>query len=196
MNNKSINVDNKYIGSISSHNNKSYAVDSINNVPDITMKDIHVNNKYIGVASSHNEKPYVFDSINNIPSINNRNTYSKQSRINIIGTSQIAKPTQREDAHNMIIDDTKEHIIKSRRPTNSNVSMGPISEFTEFNFNEPVFSNREPVPTINNSSLDRLNSAVVQPVDLPNTDWYNDSYVDLSLQGNPYINNVVHVSSQ
>jgi len=83
---------NKYIGQLNG-NEKSYAFDKENNIPNQTMRNIYENNNHIGVINnSQINKNYAFSYNENIPNSTMRNLYENNNIIGNFGNSDLSKP--------------------------------------------------------------------------------------------------------
>ena len=94
----------------------------------------------------------------------------------------------------MNVNISKEKIAAGRTPTNSSYNKGPISDFTQYELKKSTQVNREVLPGFTQGT------GLVVPLQTPNSNmkfYFNDrilSHIDENLQGNPYINNIVHKS--
>ena len=97
---------NEYIGpAFHQNSNKMYAFNTLDNVPDPTMRSIHENtDRYGFVGNAEYAKPQAFDEQNAVPDPNMRTIHSEYNRAgNGVGQSQYYKP-QAFDAVNAVPD--------------------------------------------------------------------------------------------
>ena len=100
---------NEYVGPLSNQtSNKMYVYNTLDNIPDPTMRDLHQNMDRVGasVGQSQYYKPQAFDEMNAIPDPTMRDLHQNMDRAgNSIGQSQYYKP-QAFDANNAVPDPT------------------------------------------------------------------------------------------
>jgi hypothetical protein len=173
---------------------QTYAFDKKRNIPDPTMRDVHDKTDRAGfVGTQQHEKTYAWDYKTNIPDPTMRNIHDETDRAGFIGPTFKEKQTNRRDAHNMRVNIVKEKISQGRAPTYSNYSKGPILDYSMVHLCEPIQVNRELYPENKNLTTARMPTAYTRiPHTLPQTYWRTNKHVVENLEGNPYINNVIH----
>ena len=177
-------------GGASSVNDKPYI--NTYESPDPTKRDQHKSGRTKGGASSVNDKPYTFNYIDNIPDPTMRDIHGENNYINP-AKNEIEGQRSRRDANTMSQNISKEKTLLRRNPTTSNYDKGPTFEFTKVELKDPLqmYEGRQPVKgTSYNTERFVPNSSFNR-----NESYYEDNrkqYVKDSLDGNPYINNMVH----
>ena len=136
-----------------------------------------------------------FDNINAIPDPNMRNTHDRTDRAGNVGNAEFEKQRNRGDANNMRVNIEKEVVAKGRKPTDSNYSKGPTVHFTMMNLKEPLNFNRDLYPDNQQITTEKFGfvGTKVKQI-LPQQSYRFLSHIQENLDGNPYINNVLHQS--
>ena len=124
----------------------------------------------------------------------NREIHSKNNYINPAKGKEQTR--NRRDADNMRVNIIKEKISEGRAPTNSNYERGPTNDFTRYEFKEPLHYQCE---RSFNRGVEFNHGRVIPNQDYnPNQTFYvNDRilrHLEENLEGNPYINNLIHKS--
>jgi len=177
-------------GGASSINEKPYI--NTHTAPELTKRDQHKSGRTKGGATSVNNKPYTFNYIDNIPEPTMRDIHGENNYINP-AKNEIEGQRSRRDANTMSQNISKEKTLLRRKPTTSNYDKGPTFEFTKVELKDPLqmYEGRQPIKgTSYNTERFVPNSSFNR-----NESYYEDNrkqYVKDSLDGNPYINNMVH----
>ena len=173
--------------------NQGYVFDTKNNIPDPTGRSMHNNGARGNVGTSQLNQGYIMNTENNTPDLTMREIHCKNDHINP-AKSKVDNLRTRQDVSNARINTTKEKLSKGRTPTLCNASRGPIMDYTTVQLCDPIYSDRELYPDSKQATTDKLPFAMKMHHQLPQTSKYTNMYVETSLQGNPFINNMVHVS--
>jgi len=170
---------------------KGYTVNYVEMSPDVTKREMHNTDRPKGGAGSVNEKGYVINYLDMTPDITKREMMAKNNHVNPAKGDYEAQRSRR-DAHNMQVNTNKERIEQRRAPTRSNYSKGPTMDYTMMRMCEPIQINRDVardvIPT--NDRLAFFNTR--EPILRTIQNQTMGSHVQINLQGNPYINNMIH----
>jgi hypothetical protein len=184
------------VGVTKGQNDKSYTINYFDATPDLTARNTY-NYNDVGVAKGQHEKSYTINYFDATPDITIRETTAKKTYINPGHNTEYDKQRTRLDAHNSQVNVTREIISKGRTPMKVNYNKGPTSEFTKYRFRtkDNIPDRLVASPALQNQTTERW------PINMGhnrNEKWFmNDrisSHVAENLDGNPYINNVVHKS--
>jgi hypothetical protein len=173
---------------------KNYAFSLFSNMPDANMRNIHENADRAGNMGNMTfmRKEIAFDFKNAIPDQTMRTVHDSYDRAgNSLGYHE--KQRSRSEANSMRVNTANEEIAKGRAPTLSNYNKGPTIDFTVVTLNTPLQIDRElyPEPTMNlGQVLQGSTTRVKAPLDQQSEHFF--TFVDENLQGNPYINNLLH----
>jgi hypothetical protein len=175
------------------HNiNKTYIIDYVNAIPDITKREETGETTYIKPGKHIVDKNYIIDYANATPDVTKREEIGETTHINpakyIIG-----KEHNRTGANNSQVNVTREKLAKGRKPTLVNYVRTPNGDLTSYTLKIPTQIEREHAPGKLIQSADRL--SFTQANNKNPTYWKNDrinTYAEENLKHNPYINNMVH----
>jgi hypothetical protein len=171
-----------------------YTINYENYTPDPTMRTIHDKTDRVGkTLAGEYEKGYQINYVLMTPDPTMRDIHSKLDR-SAAGANGVYLATRtRNDAKNMLVNTQKEKISKGRSPTLSGDSRGPTMDFTTMSLCEPIQIKRDLMSsTISiNDTLPFILTKSPQNTKLVRNIRINE-YVKDSLDGNPYINNIVH----
>ena len=174
---------------------KSYAFNTKDNIPDQTQREIYIKTDRAGVVgNSQLNQGYVQDIKNAIPDQTMREIHVNNK---YIGTAKyvVDQLRARDDVKNAQTNATKEIISKGRTPTLSNYSRGPTMDYTTVQLCDPILiENREQYPDSSQLTTHKLPFLMKLYNPLPLQNKYINEHIDESLQGNPFINNMVHLS--
>ena len=184
-------------GAVAHESQKGYSINYSLMTPDVTKREIHSKlDRSAGGAAFEREKGYTINYDLMTPDVTKREMHSKLDRSGGgAGANNIFLPRTREDYENALINVGKEQIeIINRPPTYSNYEKGPTADFTMMRVCDKIQINRAALPTTIQTT-DKLpfsmkTSSNVRTVE--NTRI--DSHVKINLEGNPYINNLIHKS--
>ena len=177
---------------------QGYKTINWDDVPDPTKREIHGKNRESGaggISGAYNSgQGYKTINWDDVPDPTKREIHSKQ----IIGTGESVTKNQGSRHHytTMTMNGAKEALEEGRTPTAIGQDKGWTIDFTAHRFREPLEPTWKPAPA---SDLmitgDRYNSTNTT---LPSGRFYvNDSilaHTEQNLNGNPYINNLLHMS--
>jgi hypothetical protein len=180
-----------------SDKSKSYAINYDLMTPDVTRREMHskLGRANSGAnANSDKSKGYAINYELMTPDVTRREMHSKLDRTAGGGESYYEKPTSRLDAQNMVINEAREKIEKRRGPVLSNYSKGPTIDFTAVRSCEKIQINRAALSKTIDLN-EKLPFTLTKSPVLRNVENTRiDIHPELSLEGNPYINNMVHKS--
>jgi hypothetical protein len=173
---------------------KGYAINYDLITPDVTKREMHSKlGRTGGGAAFEREKGYTINYDLLTPDVTKREMHSKLDRTGGgAGDNNTFKPRTRADYENARMNVGKEQIeIINRPPTYSNYSKGPSSDFTMVRVCDKIQINRAGLPST--IAINEKLPFVMSSNDLRRHENTRlDSHVKLSLEGNPYINNLVH----
>jgi len=173
---------------------KGYTINYDLLTPDVTKREMHSKlGRTGGGAAFETEKGYTINYDLLTPDVTKREMHSKLGRAGGgAGDNNTFKPRTRADYENAIMNVGKEQIeIINRPPTYSNYSKGPSSDFTMVRVCDKIQINRAGLPST--IAINEKLPFVMSSNNLRSNDNNRlDSHVKLSLEGNPYINNLVH----
>ena len=173
-----------------------YTINYIDTTPDPTMKDIHIKTHRAGKQiTGDRHSGYTINYIDYTPDPTMKDIHIKMDR-SAAGANGVYLATRtRDDAKNMLVNTQKEKISKGRMPTLSGDSRGPVMDFTTMSLCEPIQIKRDLMSsTISiNDTLPFVLTKSPQNTKLVRNIRINN-YVKESLDGNPFINNIVHKS--
>lgn len=170
---------------------KGYAFDTINAIQDPTKRDQHKHNRKGGAGNGEFSKGYALDVKNAIPDATRRDQH-KHDRKGGVGFHEFQ--TSRGAENNSRVNIEREKIAAGRRPTSSKYSKGPTMDGTMVRLVEPIQINRELYPE-NYDTAERVDPHLTKDKHtLPYQTWHFYSHVDDNLQGNAYVNNIIHKS--
>jgi hypothetical protein len=175
--------------------NQAYTINYTDATPDPTMRTIHEKTDRAGHVTGDQNKGYQINYINYTPDPTMRDIHGKLNR-SAAGANGVYLATRtRDDAKNMLVNTQKEKISKGRMPTLSGDSRGPHMDFTTVSLCEPIQINRDLMSsTISiNDTLPFTLTKSPQNTKLVRNIRINN-YVKDNLDGNPYINNIIHKS--
>jgi len=176
---------------------KGYTINYDLMTPDVTKREMHSKlDRSAGGATFEREKGYTINYDLMTPDVTKREMHSKLDRTGGgAGANNIFLPRTREDYENAIINVGKEQIeIINRPPTYSNYEKGPTADFTMLRVCDKIQINRAALPATIQTS-DKLPFSMQSSSNLRTVENTRiDSHVKINLEGNPYINNVIHKS--
>ncbi len=176
---------------------KGYTINYDLMTPDVTKREIHSKlDRSAGGATFEREKGYVINYDLMTPDVTKREMHSKLDRTGGgAGSNNTFLPRTRADYENAQMNVGKEQIeIINRPPTYSNYEKGPTADFTMLRVCDKIQINRAALPaTI--TTTDKLPFTMASSSNIRFAENTRiDSHVKLNLEGNPYINNLVHKS--
>ncbi len=175
---------------------KQFAFDYINAIPDANMRTLHDKTDRAGqMGNAQYSKFKAFDFINATPDANMRTIHDKTDRAGFVSSNERERQRSRGDANNMRVNTAKEKIAEGRAPTLSSYNKGPTIDFTLVQLKEPIQNTRELYPDNQQITTDRL--GMLYSKNRPALDQQSYrffSFVEDNLEGNPYVNNVIHQS--
>ena len=180
-------------GGVSKETSKGYTINYTNMTPEMTNREIYSKlDRTKGGVKSEINKGYTINYENMTPDITMREIHGKRTYTNPLHNNKGNK--NRHDVNNMIMNNVKEEIGKGRKPTNSNYTKGVMIDNTIVSLREPIQINRKLIPNVieTNNKLPFINTKmpILQTIE---NDQVN-SNIKAILEGNPYINNIVHKS--
>jgi hypothetical protein len=177
---------------------KPQAFDFTNATPDANMRTVHARTDRAGqMGNSEYSKPQAFDFALAVPDATMRNVHDRTDRAGFVGPTFMEKQRSRGDADNMRVNDTKEIIALGREPTTCNYNKGPTIDMTMVQLKEPLVVKRELYPDIKEDTTYKFGTYYTQNrASLDQQSYRFFTFVDENLQGNPYINNVIHRSGE
>jgi len=162
-------------------------------MPDATLRDVHSKTDRSGKAMTGNKYNGKTINFRDIPDQTLREIIGKTDYKGPAEHIVTKKPMSRRDAYNSKINVTREEIEKGRAPTLISYNKGPTTKFTEYPLKEPIQSIYINHPGMLYQTVDKLAFLAESH---KNPTWYNNihinTYPDVSLKKNPYINNMVH----
>jgi hypothetical protein len=198
MNMRNIHQDATQAGNVGHQQfNQGYVQDIKNAIPDPTMREIHENTDRAGVIGNSKQigKSYAFNTKDNIPDPTMREIYTDTQHVKPAKYQKVDALRTRDDAANAQLNNTKEVIAKGRAPTKSNYSRGPLLDASTYQLCDPLLVvDREQYPDAKQLTSNRLPFLQKMHVPLPQQSKYINQHIESSLQGNPFINNLVYVS--
>jgi hypothetical protein len=183
----------KYTGNIGPVGQGKVKISDLNDVPDITEREVHQSSRDGGLYPRQ-QKTYTINYDGETRGITMRETTAKRDYMGP-KISDVKQTMSRLDSENMVLNDSKEVISKGRKPNKVSFNAGPTLNFTEFYFKEPLRENaREFAPNGIQSRIDHLEMDEERQ---PNIKWYinkrtMNTPIKDSLEGNPYVNNLVY----
>jgi hypothetical protein len=164
-----------------------------NDVPDVTNREITGETNHVGAGNHEVNNSYVINYDNAVPDITNRETTGETNRTNP-GNFGIGREKTREDVYNMNVNTSKEKTLKNRTPTTISYNKGPTNNFTEYELKDRQQLDREYAPSLIGQSV-----RLPQNVSKNRNDSYFlnerlDQFTKENLNGNPFINNIMHKS--
>jgi hypothetical protein len=172
------------------HNGK--AID-FKNIAKLNKKIFTEKNNDVGVIGGHETKGYTINYELFTPDLTMREIHSKLDRSGG-GVGAGVKPRSRADANNSYVNIEKEVIAKGRAPTKSNYIRGPTFDNTCVELREQILFDRENAPSSTITINDKLPFMIHTPTDRMVTNTRINNFTEISLDQNPFINNVVHKS--
>jgi hypothetical protein len=176
---------------------KGYSINYDLMTPDVTKREMHSKlDRSAGGAAFEREKGYSINYDLMTPDVTKREMHSKLDRsAGGAGSNNTFLPRTRADYENALINVGKEQIeIINRPPTYSNYEKGPTADFTMTRICDKIQINRAALPATIQTS-DKLPFTMVSSSNLRAVENTRiDSHVKINLEGNPYINNVIHKS--
>ena len=176
---------------------KGYTINYDLMTPDVTKREMHSKlDRSAGGAAFEREKGYTINYDLMTPDVTKREMHSKLDRTGGgAGANNTFMPRTRADYENAIMNVGKEQIeIINRPPTYSNYEKGPTADFTMLRVRDKIQINRAALPATIQTS-DKLPFTMVSSSNLRTVENTRiDSHVKINLDGNPYINNVIHKS--
>ena len=176
---------------------KGYTINYDLMTPDVTKREMHSKlDRSAGGAAFEREKGYIINYDLMTPDVTKREMHSKLDRSGGgAGSNNTFLPRTRADYENALINVGKEQIeIINRPPTYSNYEKGPTADFTMLRVCDKIQINRAALPATITSS-DKLPFTMASSNNLRFVENTRiDSHVKLNLEGNPYINNLIHKS--
>jgi hypothetical protein len=197
MNMRNIHQEKQQAGNIGhSQLNQGYIQDIKNAIPDMNMRNIHQEKQQAGnIGHSQLNQGYIQDIKNAIPDITLREIHSDTKHIKPAKYQKVDALRTREDISNALLNNTKEKISIGRAPTNSNYSRGPLFDASTYQLCDPLLIvNRTQYPDTKQITTERLPFLQKIHEPLPQQSKYVNKHIETSLQGNPFINNLVYVS--
>jgi len=176
---------------------KGYAINYDLMTPDVTRREMHskLDRANSGAnANSDKSKGYAINYELMTPDVTRREMHSKLDRAAGGGESYYEKPTSRLDAENIVINEAREKIEKRRGPVLSNYSKGPTIDFTMVRSCDRIQINRAALSKTIDLNEKLPFTLTKSPVLRSVENSRIDVHPELSLEGNPYINNMVHKS--
>jgi hypothetical protein len=163
--------------------------------PDVTKREMYskLGRTGGGATNVDTQKGYTINYDLMTPDVTKREMYSKLGRTGGgAGDNNTFMPRTRADYENAQMNVGKEMIeIINRPPTYSNYAKGPTADFTMLRVCDKIQINRAGLP-----STIAINDKL--PFIMSTSDTRNleniriDSHTKLNLEGNPYINNIIH----
>ena len=176
---------------------KSYVINYIDSTPEITKREMHskLNRSGGGAQGQDQQKSYVINYIDYTPEITKREIHSELNRSGGGAIEQQSgKMMARGDALNMVINTAREKIAKGRAPTLSNIDMGPTMDFTLVRVCDKIQINRALIPRTLETNDQLPYQMTHMPINRTIDQNRMGSYIKNNLEGNPYINNILHKS--
>ena len=178
-----------------SGNTQNYKAVNWNDVPEITMREIHSGGRTANVTgNSLGHKTIDWDDI---PDVTMREIHSGGREAGAGGGNYTnGRQTSRHQFMAMKTNAGKEDLEKGRMPTKVGMNKGWTIDHTVFQFKEMIDPKWRPGPgsdiMYNNDTLSTTNTKVPT-----NRYWINDRILantEKNLEGNPFINNLLHQS--
>jgi len=163
------------------------------NIAKINKKIFTEKNNDVGVIGGNEIKGYTINYELITPDLTMREIHSKLDRSGG-GIGAGVKPRSRADANNSYVNIEKEVIAKGRAPTKSNYIKGPTMDNTCVELREQIPLNRELAPSSIITINDKLPFTMHTPTGRMVTNTRINNFTEISLDQNPFINNVVHKS--
>ena len=182
-------------GGAANDREKGYTINYDLMTPDVTLREVHSKlGRTGGGAAYEREKGYTINYDLMTPDVTLREMHSKLGRTGGgAGSNTTFLPRTRADYENAQMNVGKEQIeMINRAPTYSNYDKGPSADFTMLRVCDKIQINRAALPSTIaiNEKLPFIMASSSQLRAVENTRI--DSHVKISLEGNPYINNLVH----
>ena len=198
MNMRNIHQNTNQAGNIGNGQlNQGYIQDIKNAIPDQTLREIHGSTDRAGIVGNNKQigKSYAFNTKDNIPDPTMREIHTDTQHVKPAKYQRVDALRTRDDASNALLNNTKEVIAKGRAPTTSNYSRGPLVDASTYQLCDPLLVvNREQFPNAKQMTSNKLPFLQKMHVPLPQQSKYINQHIETSLQGNPFINNLVYVS--
>jgi hypothetical protein len=176
---------------------KGYTINYDLMTPDVTKREMHSKlDRSAGGAAFEREKGYTINYDLMTPDVTKREMHSKLDRTGGgAGSNNTFLPRTRADYENAQMNVGKEQIeIINRPPTYSNYEKGPTADFTMLRVCDKIQINRAALPATITTS-DKLPFTMASSNNVRFVENTRiDSHVKLNLEGNPYINNLIHKS--
>jgi ribosomal protein S18 len=183
------------MGNITGNGQKNIAVD-YNDIAKLNKKiftETADRNGAAGAGSGNEQKGYTINYDLFTPDLTRREIHSKLDRA-AGGLGAGVKPRTRDDANNSYVNIEREVIAKGRAPTKSNFIKGPTYDNTCVALREQIPINREYAPSSIITISDKLPFTMHTPTGRMVANTRINQFTELSLEQNPFINNVVHKS--
>jgi hypothetical protein len=174
--------------------NKSYTINYVDATPDITVREQTGYTNRKGGAKGDVDRSYVINYVDATPDITVREQTGYTNRANP-AKSEVSKEGLRMNYANAETNMAKEQVAKGRTPTQVKYNVGPINDFTQYDFREDNENQikRTGGMGLINQSMDRLPQ--IYSKNRNNTFFVNDratAFPQSTLVGNPYINNAIN----
>ena len=162
-----------------------------------TMRQMTQNNTYQNPLGTqeHEKGGYTAEQDGTIAPATLRQLTQNNTYQNPLGFSE--KQRGRRDAHNSLVNITREVVAQGRYPTTSNYDKGPINDFTQVRLCEPIQINRELYGTRYGQNVNQCIPTMYTKMGyvLPQTGWRSyTSHIGNNLSSNPFVNNTQHKS--
>jgi hypothetical protein len=179
-------------GVVTGDGQKGIAID-FKNIAKLNKKIFTEKNNNAGNIGGNVNKGYTINYELFTPDLTMRELHSKLDR-SAGGLGAGVKPRTRDDANNSYVNIEREVIAKGRTPTKSNYIKGPTIDNTCVELREQIQLNREFAPSSIITINDKLPFTMHTPTGRMVTNTRINNFTELSLDQNPFINNVVHKS--
>ena len=188
---KDIYINNNWLNPAGGLVQKGHAR-NLNDIPDPTLADIYIDNNWLNPVGGLVQKGHAWN-MNDIPDPTRKDLVVNNTYIGPTGYHE--KQRGRADVNSMLLNDSKEQILKGRAPTTSNYNKGPTMQFTTVNLCDPIQINRDLYPTMYGQNVSQCLPTIHTQIGnhmLPQTGWRINSHVADNLRYNPFVNNTQH----
>ena len=179
------------------NNDKPYVINYEDATPDITIREMTGHTNRPGTAKGLINKSYTINYEDATPDVTIREMTGLTNRSNP-AKFDVSKERTRIDYANAETNTAKEEIARGRSPTQVKYNVGPVTDFTQYNFknDNDMQIHRSGGMGLINESMNRLPRSYAKN---RNETYYvnkrKTAFPQTSLVENPYINNVINKSN-